>query len=92
MLLTKEQSKTVAQMADNLIHPRLIAIYLDIDDEVMRMELKDRDSELHKVYYQHFIQAKINLNSSIIKSSNNGSNPAQEAVRRLLQEHEDYIG
>lgn len=79
-------------MADNLIHPRLIAIYLKIDEEVLRMELKDRNSELHEVYYEHFIQAKINLNSSVIKSANNGSNPSQEAVKKLIQESEDYIG
>lgn len=56
------------------------------------MELKDRSSELHEVYYEHFIQAKINLNSSVIKSANNGSNPSQEAVKKLIQESEDYIG
>lgn len=92
MHLTKEQLDTVGQMASNLIHPKLIAIYLKMDEAVLRMELKDENSELHEVYYEHFIQAKINLHSSIIKSANNGSNPSQEAVKKLIQESEDYIG
>lgn len=91
MNLTAEQLDTVQQMAERLMHPSLIATAIGMDETDFILTLKEPKSLLHERYYNGFIQAKMQLHESIIKSALNGSNPSQAEMKKLVTEAEIYI-
>lgn len=92
MNLTKEQLSTIKDMASRLIKPSLIAISIGVDEIDFLMDVRDRDTPVHKAYYEGFIQAKIELNEAIIKSARNGSNPAQTEMKKMIDECNNAVG
>ena len=92
MNLSKEQLKNIKEMASRLIKPSLIAISLGVDEIDFLVDVRDSSTPVHKAYYEGFIQAKIYLNESIIKSAKNGSNPAQSEMLKLVNECSNSIG
>lgn len=91
MNLTAEQLDQVREMAARLIHPELIARAIGIEPYLFRVLCEDSNEDLHKSYYEGFIQAKIELHESIIKSAKNGSNPSQIEMKKLITESEQYL-
>lgn len=81
----------IKELAQRCIHPRLIAIAVGMDETLFRIELEDPHSEIHKYYYDGFLQAKIQLHESIIKSAGNGSNPAQQELKKYIEQSENFL-
>ena len=85
MNLTKEQSESVEEMAYLLIPTDLIAINLGIDYIAFMSELRDLNSPVCKSYYKGILRQKMELHSSIVQASKNGSHPAQEQIIKMLE-------
>ncbi len=89
--LSEAQLDDIQQMAGRLIHPRLIAIAVDMDELEFTLEVNNPSSEIHRRYYAGFIQAKVDLHEKIIQSAMNGSSPSQADVKKFIKEAEDYL-
>ena len=74
--LNEEQLKAVEDMAYCLLTLPLIAVNLEIEE----FELKER------AYYRGFIRHKMEVQRSIIKAAQNGSNPALEQLLKMLSD------
>ena len=91
MSLTTEQSKELEQMAYLLIPIELIAFNMEIPLLAFREELQNSSSDIYHAFYKGYLKQKIELHSGIITASRNGSNPAQEQVRLMLQKLESEL-
>lgn len=91
MSLTAEQSKELEEMAYLLIPLELIAFNMEIPLPVFRNELLDSSSPIYRAFNKGLLRQKIELHSGIITAARNGSNPAQEQVRMMLQKFESDL-
>lgn len=91
MSLTTEQSKELEQMAYLLIPIELIAFNMEIPLLAFREELQNSSSDIYHAFYKGYLKQKIELHNGIITASRNGSNPAQEQVRLMLQKLESEL-
>ena len=89
MSFNEEQLK---EIEDLLISPALIAVNFEMPEYEMRQYLKDEDSPVYKAFYKGLLRQKMNLHRSIIKAAANGSNPAQEQIKDMLDAIETNIG
>lgn len=92
MSFNEEQLKEIEEMAYLLISPALIAVNFEIPEYEMRQYLKDEDSSVYKAFYKGLLRQKMALHRSIIKAAANGSNPAQEQIKDMLDAIETNIG
>ena len=84
MSFSEEQLKEIEEMAYLLISPALIAVNFEMP--------KYENSPVYKAFYKGLLRQKMNLHRSIIKASANGSNPAQEQIKDMLDAIETNIG
>lgn len=91
MNLSTEQLDELRNLAERLIPPDIIASYLGVPDVVFREELRNPESAIRTVYFEGFVQSKVALHESIIKSAKNGSNPSQVEMKRLIEQSEAYL-
>lgn len=91
MNLTEEQLKEVEQAAYMLLSPTMIAISLEVDDNEFWTELLTRGTPIFKAYYKGYLRQLSELRASIIKSAQNGSNPAQQEMLKFLERIEREI-
>ena len=91
MSLTKQQSEELENMAYLLIPLELISFNLEIPLTVFRNELMDSSSDIYRAFYKGYLKQKIELHTGIISAARNGSNPAQEQVRMMLQKIESEL-
>lgn len=89
--MTAEQLDAIQSMAERLVHPRLIAVAVGLDEDQFSFLVNDRTTDVSEHYYAGFIQAKIQLHESIIKSAMNGSNPSQAEMKKLINDAENYL-
>lgn len=92
MSFNEEQLKEIEEMAYLLISPALIAVNFEMPEYEMRQYLKDEDSQVHKAFYKGLLRQKMALHRSIIKAAANGSNPAQEQIKNMVDAIETDIG
>ena len=92
MSFNEEQLKEIEEMAYLLISPALIAVNFEMPEYEMRQYLKDEDSPVHKAFYKGLLRQKMALHRSIIKAAANGSNPAQEQIKNMVDAIETDIG
>lgn len=83
--LTKEQSDALEEMAYCLIPLPLIAINLEIEEYELK-ELLQQPSPVRTAYYRGYIRQKMEVQRSIIKVAQNGSNPALEQLLKMLHD------
>lgn len=83
--LTKEQSDALEEMAYCLIPLPLIAINLEIEEYELK-ELLQQPSPVRTAYYRGYIRQKMEVQHSIIKAAQNGSNPALEQLLKMLHD------
>lgn len=83
--LTKEQSDALEEMAYCLIPLPLIAINLEIEEYELK-ELLQQPSPVRTAYYRGYIRQKMEVQRSIIKAAQNGSNPALEQLQKMLHD------
>lgn len=80
MNLTEDQKTQVKDLASVAMEPREVAIILGIEEHVFEDELKNNDSEIYLAYHQGYLQAKAEVNKSIMSLASAGSAPAQNLV------------
>lgn len=78
-------------MAYLLIPIELIAFNMEIPEALFRNELLDSSSDIYKAFHKGYLKQKIELHTGIISAARNGSNPAQEQVRMMLQKLESEL-
>lgn len=78
-------------MAYLLIPLELIAFNMEIPEAVFREELQNSSSDIYHAFNKGLLKQKIELHSGIITASRNGSNPAQEQVRLMMQKLESDL-
>ena len=83
--LTKEQSDALEEMAYCLIPLPLIAINLEIEEYELK-ELLQQPSPVRTAYYRGYIRQKMEVQRSIIKAAQNGSNPALVQLLKMLHD------
>ena len=82
--LTEEQSKALEDMAYCLILS-LIAINLEMELHELK-DMLNEPSAARTAYYRGYIRQKMEVQRSIIKAAQNGSNPALEQLLRMLND------
>ena len=89
MSLSKEQLKALEDFAYNLIPIDFMAIMMEVDELDLREAINDRKSEEHNAYYKGYGRMMLETRKSIIRSAQNGSNPAQTALLQFMREFQN---
>ena len=91
MNLTKEQLEALEDYAYNLITLDLVAIMMEVDELDLRAAIEDVGTEEHRAFYRGYGRMLLETRKGIIRSAQNGSNPAQVELLQLLREFENNI-
>ena len=91
MNLTKEQLEALEDYAYNLITLDLVAIMMEVDEIDLRAAIEDDGTEEHRAYYKGYGRMLLETRKGIIRSAQNGSNPAQVELLQLLREFENSL-
>lgn len=91
MSLTKEQLEALEDYAYNLITLDLVAIMMEVDVIDLRAAIEDDSTEEHRAYYRGYGRMLLETRKSIIRSAQNGSNPALVELLQLLREFENSL-
>lgn len=91
MNLTTEQLKAIEDMGDLLLPISLVAANVECSELELRLEFQDRESEAYRAYMRGVGMRQMKLHQAILRSADNGSNPAQvEALKFLAQLKNDF--
>ncbi len=88
MNLKTELLKALEDFAYNLIPIHVMAIMLEVDELDLRTAIEQADTEEHKAYYKGYGRMLLETRQSIIRSAQNGSNPAQIALLGFIRQFE----
>ena len=91
MDLNDEILENIYQLAYRLFSPKEIALAIGLPVEDFCIKCSIQDSPESKKYYEGRFQQLNEIREALIKAAKNGSNPAQEQLLQLLQEHNDDI-
>ena len=91
MNLTEEQLKAIEDLAYRMITPELIALKIEVDPYDFIDEIKNKSTESSRAFYKGYITQLIETRESIIKSAQNGSNPAQMELLKFINEMQNHI-
>ena len=83
--LNAEHLTAVEDMASCLLQLPLIAVNLEIEEFELK-EMLQAPTPLYRAYYRGFIRQKMEVQHSIIKAAQNGSNPALEQLLKMLSD------
>jgi hypothetical protein len=93
MNLTTEQLKSIEDLAYRLIVPELVAINIGVDEIDFLHEVRTLGTDARNAYYKGYLKQMIETREAIIKTAQNGSNPAQSELLKFLnviQYHLNY--
>ena len=91
MNFTTEQLKAIEDLAYRMITPELIALNIEADSYDFIEEIKDKSTDASKAFYKGYISQLIETREFIIKSAQNGSNPAQMELLKFINEMQNHI-
>lgn len=86
MNLTQEQLERIRKLAELTIPPRLIANYLEVDEIDFIEDINIEGSEARRAYMSGMMKQMMDTRAAVIKSAQNGSNPAQSELLKFLNE------
>ncbi len=89
MNLRKEQIEAIEDFAYNLIPIPIIAVMIEVDELGLREAIGEYDSEARRAYYKGYGRMLMETRKSIIRSAQNGSNPAQMELLQFIREFEN---
>lgn len=89
MNLTKEQLSALEDYAYNLICLDLAAIMMEVDEMDLREAIEQPDTPEHRAYYKGYGRMLIETRKQVIKSAQNGSNPAQMQLLQFIKEFQN---
>lgn len=93
MNLTTEQLKSIEDLSYRLIVPELVAINIGVDEIDFLHEVRTPGTDVRNAYYKGYLKQMIETREAIIKTAQNGSNPAQSELLKFLnviQYHLNY--
>lgn len=91
MNLTQVQLDEIEKMAYRLIPPGLIAINLGVDETDFITELRTPGTAIRSAFYRGHLRQMVEVREAIIKSSINGSNPAQQELIKFFKSQQQYL-
>lgn len=91
MNLTTEQLKSIEDLAYRLIAPELIAINIDVDELDFIHEVRTPGTDARIAYYKGYLKQTIETREAIIKTAQNGSNPAQSEILKFLTDIQNHL-
>lgn len=86
MNLTEEICKSIEDLAYRLISPSLIAINIEADELDFITELRTPGTQVREAFYKGYMRQLIETREAIIKTAQNGSNPAQMELLKFFRE------
>jgi len=89
MNLNQEQLKALQDYAYNLIPLGIVAVMMEVDVMDLRIAIERVDSPEHRAYYKGYGQMLLETRKQIIKSAQNGSNPAQQQLLQFIREFQN---
>lgn len=91
MNLTTEQLKSIEDLAYRLIIPELVAINIDVDELDFIHEVRTPGTDARIAYYKGYLKQTIETREAIIKTAQNGSNPAQSEILKFLTDIQNHL-
>lgn len=92
MNLNEEQLKAIEEMGNLLLPISIVAANIEVSELELRMEFQDRESKAYAAYMKGVGTRQMALHSAILRSADNGSNPAQiEALKFLASIKNDFV-
>ncbi|MEG0796969.1 MAG: hypothetical protein RR397_10780 [Odoribacter sp.] len=91
MNLNEETLKAIEELAYRLIPPGVIAINIECDELDFIERLRTPGTEIRTAFYKGYLRQLIETRESIIKSAQNGSNPAQVELLKFMHEMNNHI-
>lgn len=91
MNLTTEQLKSIEDLAYRLIAPELVAINIDVDELDFIHEVRTPGTDARIAYYKGYLKQTIETREAIIKTAQNGSNPAQSEILKFLTDIQNHL-
>ncbi|MCP3895972.1 MAG: hypothetical protein GY706_15285 [Bacteroides sp.] len=91
MHLTEEQHKCIEDCAYRLISPSLIAINIEVDEIDFLIELRTPGTQVREYFYRGYMKQLIETREAIIKTAQNGSNPAQMELLKFFREVDNQL-
>lgn len=88
MELTPDQLKTLEQLGSTFISIKECAVILEVEFNKLLLEMKNDKSEAFKAYYRGWHISKHALHKGILKQAERGSNPAQQMMKKILDDAE----
>lgn len=89
MSLTKQQIDALEDFAYNLIPIYIIAAMMEVDELELRETIEDYSSEARRAFYKGYGRMLLETRKGIIRSAQNGSNPAQVELLQFIREFEN---
>lgn len=86
MHLSEEQLEIIEQMGYRLFTPEMVAINIEVDEDVFLEEITIPGTDARIAYYKGVIRQEMELREAIIKAAGNGSNPAQEQLIKMINQ------
>lgn len=86
MNLKEEICKNIEDLAYRLISPSLIAINIEVDEIDFLIELRTPGTQVREAFYKGYMKQLIETREAIIKTAQNGSNPAQMELLKFFSE------
>ena len=89
MNLTKEQIEALEDFAYNVIPIPIIAAMMEEDELELREAIGEYGSKARRAYYRGYGRMLMETRKGIIRSAQNGSNPAQVELLQFIREFEN---
>lgn len=89
MNLNKEQIEALEDFAYNVIPIPIIAAMMEEDELELREAIGEYGSKARRAYYRGYGRVLMETRKGIIRSAQNGSNPAQVELLQFIREFEN---
>ena len=89
MNLTTEQLSALEDFSYNLIPINIMAVLMEVDEMDLRLAIERIDTNEHKAYYKGYGRMLLETRKQIIRSAQNGSNPAQQEILQFIREFQN---
>lgn len=91
MNLTTEQLSSIEDLSYRLIIPELVAVNIGVDETDFVHEVRISGTAARTAYYKGYLRQTIETREAIIKTAQNGSNPAQSELLKFLNDVQNHL-
>ena len=87
--MNTEQLKALEDFAYNLVPIHIMAVMMEVNEIDLRLAIEQTDSAEHHAYYTGYGKILLETRKQIIRSAQNGSNPAQQEILQFIREFQN---